>query len=149
MSEHIATIVWERGQAAFDYKSYSRNHSWDFGHGAVVGASAAPAYLGDETQVDPEQAFVASLASCHMLTFLAIASHSGITVERYEDRAVGHLSKNAAGKLAVTRLDLYPKITFAPGQEPDRAKLERLHHKSHQECFIANSVTTEIVTHLE
>ena len=149
MSEHIATLTWERGDAPFDYKSYSRNHRWDFGHGVSVTASAAPQFLGDESQIDPEQAFVASLSSCHMLTFLAIASMKKLTVERYVDRAVGHLAKNEAGKFVITRVDLYPKIEFAPGQEPDAATLEQLHHKSHADCFLANSVKCEIVTHLD
>lgn len=149
MSEHIASLTWDRGDAPFDYKSYSRTHSWDFGHGVTAVASAAPAYLGDETKIDPEQAFVASLASCHMLTFLAIAAMSKLTVDRYEDRAVGHLGKNAAGKMVITKIDLYPKIAFAEGQTPDRATLEKLHHKAHQECFLANSVNFEIETHLD
>lgn len=148
MSEHIATLAWTRGDSAFDYKSYSRNHSWDFGHGNQLTASAAANYLGDETKIDPEQAFVASLSSCHMLTFLAIASMSKLTVESYGDRAVGHLAKNESGKMVITRVDLYPKTTFADGQTPDDATLEKLHHKAHQECFLANSVTCEIVTHL-
>ncbi len=149
MSEHIATLLWERGSVPFDYKSYSRSHRWDFGHGVTVTASAAPEYLGDAALVDPEQAFVAALSSCHMLTFLAIASMSKLTVERYEDRAVGHLAKNAAGKMVIARVNLHPKIAFASGQEPDRATLEKLHHKAHAECFLANSVTCEIVTHLD
>ena len=149
MSEHIATLSWNRGDFAFDYKSYSRNHSWDFGHGNQVIASAAAQFLGDETKVDPEQAFVASRSSCHMLTFLAIAAMSGLTVDKYEDRAVGHLTKNEARKMVISRVDLYPKILFADGQEPNREKLEKMHHKAHEECFLANSVNCEIITHLE
>lgn len=148
MSEHIATLTWNRGDAAFDYKSYSRNHSWDFGNGTLITASAASDFLGDPDKVDPEQAFVASLSSCHMLTFLAIAAMSKITVESYTDRAVGHLEKNESGKPVITRVDLYPKIEFAEGSAPSDKMLERLHHKAHQECFLANSVTCEIVTHL-
>ncbi len=148
MSEHIATLAWERAGAPFDYRSYSRNHLWDFGHGLAVRASAAPQFLGDETLVDPEQAFVAALSSCHMLTFLALASRAKLVVETYRDRAVGHLAKNAEGKFVIARVDLHPVATFADGQAPDRAALEALHHKSHQECFLANSVTCEIVTHL-
>lgn len=148
MSEHIANLTWERGDAPFDYKSYSRNHTWDFGHGATLTASAAADYLGDPDKVDPEQAFVAALSSCHMLTFLAFAAMSKIVVERYEDRAVGHLGKNERGKSVITRIDLHPKVTFAEGQAPSEEALERLHHKAHQECFLANSVTCEIVTHL-
>lgn len=148
MSEHIATLSWKRGDSAFDYKSYSRNHTWDFGNGVTATASAAEQFLGDPNQIDPEQAFVASLASCHMLTFLAICSMSKITVESYTDRAIGHLAKNDAGKLVITRIDLYPEIEFAEGKAPSAKMLERLHHKAHADCFLANSVTCEIVTHL-
>ncbi len=148
MSEHIANLIWERGSAPFDYKSYSRNHLWDFGQQNTLSASAAADFLGDPSKVDPEQAFVAALASCHMLTFLAIASMSKLTVERYEDRAVGHLGKNEAGKLVIAKIDLHPKIAFAEGQSPDSATLKRLHHKAHQECFLANTVNCPIETHL-
>lgn len=148
MSEHTVTLRWERGSNPFDYKSYSRNHVWDFGHGVRLTASAASTYLGDESKVDPEQAFVASLSSCHMLTFLAIASLRNLTIETYDDRAVGHLTKDDAGKMVISRVDLYPEVVFADGLEPDRATLGDLHHKAHEECFLANSVKCEIVTHL-
>lgn len=148
MSEHIATLDWKRGDTAFDYKNYSRNHTWSFGSGVSVTASAAEDFLGDPEQVDPEQAFTAALASCHMLTFLAICSMSKITVESYRDRAVGQLAKNEAGKLVITRIDLYPEIVFAEGSAPSPKMLERLHHKAHADCFLANSVTCEIITHL-
>lgn len=147
MSEHIATLTWSRNDQPFTYKEYSRNHTWDFGNGVSLTASAAEQFLGDPQQVDPEQAFVASLSSCHMLTFLAICAFSKITVESYTDRAVGHLGKNDAGKFVITQVDLYPKIVFAAGQEPDAAKLERLHHKAHEDCFLANSVSCAIKTH--
>ena len=149
MSEHVAKLSWERQGAPFDYKSYSRNHTWDFGHGHRVAASAAAAYLGDPEKVDPEQAFVASLSSCHMLTFLALAAMRKLTVESYLDEAIGHLAKNEAGKMVISRVDLHPKVTFAPGIEVDAATLEKLHHRAHEECFLANSVTCEIVTHLD
>lgn len=148
MSEHKATIAWDRADAPFDYKSYSRNHSWNFGTESQIVASAAEQFLGDPTKVDPEQAFVASLSSCHMLTFLAICSMSRITVERYEDEAIGHLEKDSSGKPVITRVDLYPKVTFAEGQQPEAEKLEKLHEKAHRDCFLANSVKCEIITHL-
>ena len=148
MSEHIATLDWQRGDAPFDYRSYSRNHTWDFGHGVTLRASAAPDYLGDKELVDPEQAFVASLSSCHMLTFLALAATRKLTVDRYSDRAVGLLAKNEAGKVVVSRVDLHPKVVFAGETPPERATLEELHHVAHQECFLANSVTCNIVTHI-
>lgn len=144
MSEHKATILWTRGGANFGYKTYSRDHIWRFENGIEVPGSAAPAYLGNPQRVDPEAAFVAALSSCHMLTFLALASHANFIVDRYEDTAVGYLEKNAAGKFAVTRVDLRPKIVFSGERLPTAADLDRLHDKAHRECFIANSVTTEI-----
>jgi organic hydroperoxide reductase OsmC/OhrA len=144
MSEHKATIVWTRNGLDFGYKSYSRDHVWRFDNGMEVPASAAPAYLGNPQRVDPEAAFVAALSSCHMLTFLALASNRGFVVDQYEDTAVGHLEKNAAGKLAVTRVDLHPTIAFGGDKKPNTADLDWLHDKAHRECFIANSVTTEI-----
>ena len=149
MSEHKANLVWNRKGLDFGYKNYSRNHTWTFENGATLAASAATQYLGDSNCVDPEQAFVASLSSCHLLTFLALASFQKLTIESYEDEAVGHMTKNEAGKMVISRVDLYPKIVFAEGVNPSREQLEQLHHKAHQECFLANSVTCEIVTHID
>ncbi|MCH6255500.1 OsmC family protein [Puniceicoccaceae bacterium K14] len=148
MSQHKATLTWKRGDADFSYKTYSRNHQWDFGPESSITASAAAQYLGDETKVDPEQAFVASLSSCHMLTFLAIASMKKIVVESYEDQAIGHLEKNEDGVMAITRVDLYPKIEFAGGQEPDKATQEKFHELAHKQCFLANSVKCPIKVNL-
>ena len=144
MSEHKAKISWQGTGAAFTYKTYSRDHTWTFGNGAVVKASAAPQFLGNPQCVDPEAAFVASLSSCHMLTFLALAAIKGIVVEAYEDDAVGHLEKNASGKPAITRVELRPRIRFGAGHAPDAAVLAKLHEQSHHDCFIANSVTTQV-----
>ena len=144
MSEHKATIRWSRDGKDFAYKSYSRDHVWKFDNGIEVAASAAPAYLGNPQRVDPEAAFVASLSSCHMLTFLALASNKGFVVDSYEDHAVGHVEKNAEGKLAVTRVELHPNIVFSGAKTPSQADLDWLHDKAHRECFIANSVTTEV-----
>ena len=144
MSEHKATIKWARNGADFGYKNYSRDHVWAYDNGVEVPASAAPAYLGNPQRVDPEGAFVAALSSCHMLTFLALASNKGFVVDSYIDSAVGHLEKNAAGKLAITRVDLKPKIVFSGAKQPAQADLDWLHDKAHKECFIANSVTTEV-----
>jgi len=144
MSEHKATVNWTRNGADFGYKTYPRDHKWRFDGGVEVPASAAPAYLGNPKLVDPESAFVAALSSCHMLTFLALASNKGFVVDSYEDHAVGHLEKNAAGKLAVTRVELHPKIAYSGAKMPTAADLEWLHDKAHRECFIANSVTTEV-----
>ncbi len=148
MSEHKAILSWERNGHDFAYKAYSRNHSWTFPNGLSIEASAAAQFLGDASKVDPEQAFVASLASCHMLTFLAIASFKKTVVESYWDEAVGHLAKNEEGKFVISKVDLHPRIVFAEGGEPNRQTLEAMHHKAHEDCFLANSVTCEIVTHL-
>jgi len=144
MSEHAATISWQRGDRDFGYESYSRNHSWRFDGGVEVAGSAAPGYLGDPKCVDPEEAFVAAIASCHMLTFLAIASRKRLVVDRYEDAAVGHMEKNADGKLAITRVVLRPSVTFGGAGAPKPDELARLHEQAHANCFIANSVRTEI-----
>ncbi len=144
MSEHKATIKWERNGADFGYKDYSRDHVWRFENGVELAASAAPAYLGNPERVDPEAAFVAALSSCHMLTFLALASNKGFVVDSYEDAAVGTLEKNANGKLAVTRVELRPRVLFSGEKQPTQADLDWLHDKAHRECFIANSVTTKI-----
>src|SRR5512137_2954908 len=127
MSEHKATVKWARDGADFGYKTYSRNHVWLFKNGVELHASAAPAYLGDPKRVDPESAFVAALSSCHMLTFLALASNKGFVVDSYEDNAVGFLEKNANGKLAVTRVELHPKIDFSGDAKPTQADLDWLH----------------------
>ena len=144
MSEHKANVIWARNGADFGYKTYPRDHVWRFPNGVEVPGSAAPAYLGNPQRVDPEAAFVAALSSCHMLTFLALASNKGFVVDSYEDAAVGHLEKNANGKLAITRVDLHPKIVYSGGKQPAATDLEWLHDKAHKECFIANSVTTEV-----
>jgi organic hydroperoxide reductase OsmC/OhrA len=142
MSEHRATVQWERGESEFRYESYSRDHDWSFGE-VRVGASAAPEYRGSPERVDPEQAYVVALASCHMLTFLAIAARKRIVVDRYEDAAVGFMEKNDEGKLAITRVVLRPHITFE-SEPPSPAELERLHELAHQNCFIASSVRTRV-----
>jgi organic hydroperoxide reductase OsmC/OhrA len=144
MSEHKASIIWARNGVDFGYKNYPRDHVWRFPNGVEVPGSAAPAYLGNPQRVDPEAAFVAALSSCHMLTFLAVASMKGFVVDSYEDAAVGHLEKNAAGKMAITRVELNPKIVYSGAKQPAVADLEWLHDKAHKECFIANSVTTEV-----
>jgi organic hydroperoxide reductase OsmC/OhrA len=143
MSEHKATIRWSREGRDFAYKTYSRDHVW-LANGNEIPASATAAYLGNPQRVDPEAAFVAALSSCHMLTLLALAANKGFVVESYQDEAVGHLDKNAQGKLAITRVELHPKIVFGGAKQPAPADLDALHEKAHKECFIANSVTTDV-----
>ena len=143
MSEHVVDLSWARGEHEFTYQTYSRDHEWRFDGGVTVAGSANPAYLGSEDRVDPEEAFVAALSSCHLLTFLAIAAKKRLVVDAYDDHAVGLMEKNEDGRLAITKVILRPKIAFA-GDAPDAETLERMHHRAHQECFIANSVRTEV-----
>lgn len=143
MSEHRATIVWDRDGIEFVHDKYPRDHVWQFEGGSEVRASAAPKYFGNDALVDPEQAFVAALSSCHMLTFLALAARDGLVVDRYEDQAVGFMERNDAKRIAITRVSLRPKIDWG-GQPPDPAQLDKLHEQAHKHCFIANSVTTKI-----
>ncbi len=144
MSEHKASIAWSRGDRDFAYESYPRDHTWTFEGEIEVPASAAADFLGTAERVDPEEAFVASVSSCHMLTFLAIAARKRLVVDRYDDDAVGILEKNSDGKLAVTRVTLRPRIAFGGSKAPSAEEIERLHQLAHESCFIANSVRTEI-----
>jgi organic hydroperoxide reductase OsmC/OhrA len=149
MSTHNATIRWFSSPGE-DYAKgqYSRAHSWSFDGGAIVAASAAPHIVpmpwADPDAVDPEEAFVASTASCHMLFFLDYARRSGVIVTSYEDEAEGLMERGEDGKTRITRITLRPSIVYG-GEAPDQAKLDELHHKAHEACFIANSVTSEIV----
>lgn len=143
MSTHCATIRWQRGGVEFALTSYSRDHTWRLSGDQTVRASAPAAYRGDPGLPAPEEALVASLSSCHMLTFLAVAAEQGFVVNAYEDAAVGHLEKNADGKMAITRIELRPKVEFE-GDAPDDAKLQEMHDEAHEYCFIARSITTEV-----
>ena len=145
MSKHLASLRWNRNGKPFTYEGYSRDHEWIFEGGQRLTGSAAEAFLGSPEGVDPEEALVVALSSCHMLTLLAIAAKKGWTVESYDDDAEGTLGKNDAGKLSLTRVTLRPRIIFADGKTPDAEALQRLHHQAHENCFIANSVKTEVV----
>jgi organic hydroperoxide reductase OsmC/OhrA len=148
MSEHGAIVTWTRGDAPFIDNRYSRAHTWTFDGGAVVPASASPqvmkAPLSDPAGVDPEEAFVASISSCHMLWFLWEAAARKLVVDSYTDRAVGYLEKNAEGRFAITRVVLRPDIVFKGGAAPDADTLATMHHDAHEKCFIANSVRTAV-----
>jgi organic hydroperoxide reductase OsmC/OhrA len=148
MSLHEAKIEWRRLGADFDYQTYDRGHWLAFGDDIRVPGTAArgnvPPTAPFSPGVDPEQAFVASISSCHMLWFLHIAYTAKLVVDRYVDNAVGALEKNAEGKLAVTRVRLQPAIMFG-GRQPTEEEVRALHEKAHEKCFIANSVKTEIV----
>lgn len=148
MAQYQATVRWKMDGPDFLRGQFTRLHEWAFDGGVTLTASASPhvvpkPYSSDEP-VDPEEAFIASVASCHMLTFLHVASRSKFEVEAYEDEAVGFMTKNEAGALWVSEIVLHPQITWKPGSEPDAAALEKLHHQAHQYCFIANSVKTPI-----
>jgi organic hydroperoxide reductase OsmC/OhrA len=145
MSKHEATVRWQRGEAEFRYESYVRDHTWTFGSGSTVSASAAPEYKGNPALVNPEEALVGALSSCHMLTYLAVAARKGFVVESYEDHAEGVLEKNADGRLAITRTWLRPKITYGGDKKPTADEERALHETAHRGCFIANSVKTEVV----
>jgi len=145
MSEHHASVRWKRISADFTYDAYNRAHEVRFKDGAIVlPASSAPVFKGDAERVDPEEAFVGSLSSCHMLTFLAICARKRLTVETYEDDAVGHLEKSEGGKFWMARVALKPRVSFAAGTQMDEKTLADIHHKSHEDCFIANSVKTDV-----
>ena len=145
MSEHTATIEWRRETPDFSYEMYNRDHDWSFDAGITVRASANPAYLGSASCVDPEEAFVASLSSCHMLTFLAMAARKRYVVDSYTDQAVGVLDKDPPGHLAMTRVTLRPQVAFGGEKIPSPQELRQLHERAHHACFIANSVKTEVV----
>lgn len=149
MSTYTATIRWTRkGDGDFTKGQYSRAHEWAFDGGAVVPASPAPGIVqppySDPAGVDPEEAFVAALSSCHMLFFLDFARRAGFVIDSYVDEAEGVLEFGADKKGSMTRVTLRPRIAWG-SEEPDPAALSDLHHRAHEACFIANSVTSEVV----
>lgn len=147
MSAHGAIIEWKRGDQPFIDKRYSRAHIWTFDGGAVVRGSSAPASvplpMSDATAVDPEEAMIASLSSCHMLWFLAFAANARLTLDSYRDEASGELDKDEAGKRYLARVTLRPVTTFT-GRQPDQAELDALHHAAHEHCEMAHSVRATI-----
>jgi organic hydroperoxide reductase OsmC/OhrA len=149
--DYRATIEWQRDATARDFEAgrYSRRHVMRFDGGAVVPGSAAvanvPLPYSDPSAVDPEEAFVASISSCHMLWFLALAAKSRLAVLSYRDEAIGVMTKNERGKLWISRVTLHPAVTFDSDRQPTQEQVLALHHQAHRECFIANSVKTEIL----
>jgi len=148
MSTYTATISWSRNGATFSDNKYSRVHEWSFDGGIRIPASASPHIVplpySSEKAVDPEEAFVASLSSCHMLWFLNLAALKGFTVESYEDIAEGIMNHGADKKLAVTQVTLRPNVKFTGAKIPSKEEADALHHKAHDECFIARSVKTDV-----
>lgn len=149
MAHYSAEIVWERGAQSFADQKYSRAHRWRFDGGAEIAASSSPSVvpvpMSDASAVDPEEAFVASLSSCHMLWFLSLAAKAGFVIDRYRDEAVGVMEKNDAGKLAMTKVTLRPSVVFSGERKPTPVEIVALHERAHAECFIANSVRTTVI----
>lgn len=147
MAEYAATIEWSRGDQPFLDQKYSRVHDWRFDGGAVVKGSPAPTSvptpMSDPSAVDPEEALVAAVSSCHMLFFLAFAAKAGFVVDRYRDEAVGTMGRDDRGKMAITEVVLRPDIAFS-GADPDPAALADLHHRAHEACYIGNSIRGEV-----
>jgi organic hydroperoxide reductase OsmC/OhrA len=152
MSSYSAFIEWRLGEDDFLSGNYSRGHSWRFDGGVSVPASASPHVVpaphSVAEAVDPEEAFVAALASCHMLFFLSIASGRGVLVRSYRDHATAHMEKDERGRTGITRVLLRPEATYAGDIPPARGELERMHEQAHSLCFIANSVRSEVVTEI-
>jgi organic hydroperoxide reductase OsmC/OhrA len=148
MSRHCALIKWSCDTPLFAENKYSRAHSWTFDGGMTVAASSSPTVVpepwSDAANIDPEEAFVASLSSCHMLWFLSITSSQGFIVKSYIDNAEGVMAKNALGKLAITQVTLNPKAVFETAKSPGKAELASLHEAAHGKCFIANSINSNI-----
>jgi organic hydroperoxide reductase OsmC/OhrA len=147
MTSYTATVRWSRSGAAYTDGRYSRAHQWAFDGGAVVPASSSPHVvplpMSDPSGVDPEESFVASLSSCHMLFFLDFARRAGFVVDSYVDAAEGVMEKDGEGRMAMTRVTLRPVVEWS-GEGPDAAAVAELHHKAHEACFIANSVKTDV-----
>jgi organic hydroperoxide reductase OsmC/OhrA len=149
---HVATVKWEQPAGKVKDGSYSRAHNWHFDGGAIVVGSSSPSVVpvpqSDASAVDPEEALVASVSSCHMLWFLDLANRAGFTPVGYVDEAKGKMERTDKGKFWISKIDLYPVVDW-DGDAPNLSQLEELHHKAHENCFIANSVKSEVETHFE
>jgi organic hydroperoxide reductase OsmC/OhrA len=148
MHQYQAQILWQRGDQVFTDNLYSRAHDWQFDGGLTVPASSSPLSvplpMSVASNVDPEEALVAATSSCHMLFFLWLAAKQGFTVDQYTDLAVGVMEKDARGKMSITRIALRPKIIFSGALQPTPDQIASLHHQSHEDCYIANSLRAEI-----
>jgi organic hydroperoxide reductase OsmC/OhrA len=148
VSSYQAVVEWGRNGAKFTDNRYSRGHRWRFDGGVEVPASASPHVvplpMSVQAAVDPEEALVASLSSCHMLFYLSIAARRGFVIDRYRDEAEGQMTKAEGGKLAMTRVTLHPDVQYGGGKKPTREEEDAMHHAAHDECFIARSVKTDV-----
>lgn len=149
MTQFEATIAWERGQQPFADNRYSRAHEWRFDGGLTVAGSSSPhsvpSPMSDAAAVDPEEALVAAVSSCHMLFFLSIAAQRGFIVDSYLDRAVGVLEREAQGKMAMTLITLSPAMTFGGERKPEPSECDAIHHAAHEKCYIANSIKANVI----
>src|SRR5258706_1013396 len=145
---HKAIVRWERKDADFLKGQYSREHTWTFDGGFKVPASASPLVVpvpwSNPANVDPEEAFVAAISSCHMLTFVYLASKQGFQIDRYHDEAIGEMAKNECGESWVSLVRLNPQITYSGQKQPTAVEEQKLHHDAHHQCYIANSAKTDI-----
>lgn len=148
MSSHVAVVEWTRNGAPFTDNRYSRAHQWTFDGGASVPASSSPHVvrvpLSDPANVDPEEAYVAALSSCHMLWLLGLAASAGYVVDSYSDHGEGYMTRAADGGEWMSSLELRPVVVFSGSKVPDAAAVEQLHHRAHEKCFLARSVRTDI-----
>lgn len=148
MSNYTATVRWQRGEQVFSDNAYSRGHQWEFDGGAIVPASASPDIvplpMSIAENVDPEEAFIASISSCHMLFFLSIAARRGFLIDDYVDEAIGVMGKKSDGSTAVTNVTLHPRATYSGEKTPNENQIAKMHDRAHELCFIANSVNTVI-----
>lgn len=145
MPDYKVQLNWRRDSPDFSHDSFNRNHQITFSCGVSLEASSAPEFTGDPGKANPEEMYLASLASCHILTFLAIAAKSRYVLDRYEDAPVATLEKNDEGRMVVSRVVLRPRVAFSGDKIPDEEKIKVLHEKAHKYCFIANSVRSEII----
>lgn len=148
MSKHTAHVTWTRDGAIFTDNKYSRVHRWKFDGGAEVSGSASPHVvplpMSSAEAIDPEEAFVAAVSSCHMLWFLSLAAAKKLTVDSYDDQAIGMMGRIAEGRLGITKVELHPKVAFS-GTQPTTEEIQALHHEAHERCFIANSIKSEVL----
>lgn len=145
MSEHNITLTWTKQTESFAYKDYNRDQQWDFGEGLVVNASSAPQFLGTPEYADPERAFAAALSSYHMLFFIAICSKKCLVVQDYVDHATAILEADEQGDLIISQVILRPKVIFAEGVEVSQEEIQKIHHTSHDKCFLAKSVKSAVI----
>ncbi|PAU93907.1 peroxiredoxin [Aliifodinibius salipaludis] len=148
MAKYITTVSWSRDGQSFTDNQYKRVHQWEFDSGQTIRASASPDIvpvpLSDPSAVDPEEAFVAALSSCHMLWFLSIAAEAGFVVEQYVDKATGILSKDEQDKQAITQVTLFPHVSYKYSDAPSVEEHHNIHELADEKCFIANSVKTKV-----